>query len=127
MADAARVSSAAVRSAPLSSAVTVPRTKTRARRQTPATSSKSVEMSRTARPSASAWSSRRWIAALAPTSTLAVGSSRISRLRPVRSQRPIMTFCWLPPERTAMGASLSRGRTANRSIRVAVSARSRRG
>ena len=46
---------------------------------------------------------------------------------PIRSQRPIMTFCWLPPDRVAIGASLSRGRTENRSIRAAASARSRRG
>lgn len=127
MAEAARVSSATVRAAPLNSAVTDPRTKTRVRRHTPAISSKSVETSRTASPSASAWSSRRWIAALAPMSTLAVGSSRISRRRPALSHRPIMTFCWFPPDRTAMGASVSRGRTANRSISVAASERSRRG
>ena len=38
-----------------------------------------------------------WICALAPTSTPRVGSSRISTLGSVISQRASSTFCWLPP------------------------------
>src|SRR5581483_6386839 len=59
MAEAARVSAAGVRPAPLNSARTLPPTNTRALRHTVATSSKSLETSSTARPRSSASWSRR--------------------------------------------------------------------
>ena len=54
-----------------------------------------------------------WISALAPTSIPRVGSSRMSRVGCVASQRATMAFCWFPPERflmawAAVGVRMSR-------------------
>ena len=47
------------------------------------------------------------ISCLAATSMPRVGSSRISRRGSVASQRASSTFCWLPPESSAIGVSMS--------------------
>src|SRR5205807_1916670 len=77
------------------------------------TSSSSEEMKRTAIPFSLRERMSFWISALAPTSIPRVGSSRMSRLGCVASQRATMAFCWFPPERflmawAAVGVRMSR-------------------
>ncbi len=77
---------------------------TSSRSLTASTSSRSEEITSTARPSAASASTRRWTSALAPTSMPCVGSSRISTFGRVASPRASATFCWLPPESVATRA-----------------------
>ena len=57
-------------------------------------------------PSAARSRIRRWISPRAPMSTPRVGSSRISTFGARASQRPITTFCWLPPLSRPTGVSM---------------------
>ena len=71
---------------------------TRMRSLMPRTSGSSLEIMRMPRPCCASSLSRRWISALAPTSTPRVGSSTMSILGLLASHLPTTTFCWLPPE-----------------------------
>ncbi len=78
---------------------------TSTRSQRSGSSSGSEEMTSTAMPCAARSRISRWISPRAPMSTPRVGSSRISTLGPRSSQRPITTFCWLPPLSRPTGVS----------------------
>ncbi len=80
---------------------------TRMRSLMPSTSGISDEIMITATPWPARREIKRWISALAPTSMPRVGSSRIRIFGPVISQRPISTFCWLPPDRFSIRSSRS--------------------
>ena len=64
----------------------------------PISSSRSAEMSRTARPSRRACRMRSQMLDWAPTSTPRVGWAAMSTLGVWLISRPTMSFCWLPPE-----------------------------
>ena len=89
------------------------------------TSGRSELISTTAAPRSASSASSRWISDFAPTSTPRVGSSSSSTAGSASSQRASTTFCWLPPESSAIGCSASRHLMASRSIMAAVAARSR--
>ena len=55
--------------------------------------------------SRASWITIFWISVLVPMSMPRVGSSRISRSGCVTSQRAMMAFCWLPPERLRISCS----------------------
>lgn len=91
--------------------------------ESPISSSRSAEISSTARPSRRA--SRIWsqICACAPTSTPRVGCAAISSFGAWLISRPTISFCWLPPESEAAVTSMPGVRTSySRTIR-SVSAR----
>ena len=75
-------------------------------------------------PRARGASTRRWISCLAPTSMPRVGSSRISSVGSVASQRASSTFCWLPPESSRIGCSMPAHLMPSELDEVSTSARS---
>ena len=71
---------------------------TRMRSQIPSSSGISEDTMITPFPSLARSRIIWYISYFAPTSMPRVGSSSSSTSGLVRSQRPMMTFCWLPPE-----------------------------
>ena len=65
----------------------------------PRISGSSDEIIRIERPCAASFEMIWWIAALVPTSTPCVGSSRIRIFGSAASHLESATFCWLPPDR----------------------------
>ena len=90
-----------------------PRYMTRIRSESEKISSRSAEMTKTARPASRISTSMRWIASIAPMSTPCEGCSATITRAPRVSSRASWTFCWLPPESELAGVSRSAPRTSN--------------
>ena len=61
---------------------------------------------------------RLWMNSIEPTSTPRVGCDAISTLSGRENSRATTTFCWLPPDSDATGASADSVRMSNSSIRA---------
>ena len=94
----ARSSVASSAAGPGSSAVIWPPYSVSTRSQTSGNSVSSLEKKRIAAPSSARLLSSVWICRFVPTSIPRVASKQSIVLNPDASHRPIVTFCWLPPE-----------------------------
>ena len=80
------------------------------------TSSSSAETSSTAEPASRSSISLRWMNSMAPISTPRVGCETSSSFGFNSNSRPMMSFCWLPPDKDFAGSAGFGGRTSNRSM-----------
>ena len=114
----AEPSSCGVTAAGSTSATNRPRRITFSESDRPISSSRSAEISRTARPARRAARMCSQIAAWAPTSTPRVGWAAMRTFGSPLISRPTISFCWLPPESDAASTSMPGVRTSySRTIR----------
>src|SRR6185436_6755525 len=103
------------------SPATRPLCRTSRRSASAVTSSSSADTSSTAQPASRSATIFRWMNSMAPISTPRVGCEISRSTGGSPNSRPMISFCWLPPDSARAGSEAFGGRTSN--SRMTTSAR----